>query len=141
MNISPEMASNTSNHIKMYELISVWLGNKLNSIHIGDIKVNKSMQTSNYPLPPLISSLRKIPDLCIYDRIQKTRILLQIEVDSGNLKRTLRKLALSLIDQLRYQRNLDDSISTCIGFYFPNNSSSTSVMKVTLIWLDETTDY
>ena len=40
------------------------------------------MQTSNYPLPPLISSLQKLPDLCIYDRIQKTRILLQIEVDS-----------------------------------------------------------
>ena len=35
----------------------------------------ESMNTSNRPLPPLISSLRKIPDLCIYDKIQKTRIL------------------------------------------------------------------
>ena len=101
-----------------------------------DIQVNKSGHTCNCPLPPLVSSLRKIPDLCIYDRNDKTRILLQLEVDSGDLNKTLRKLALSLIDQLRY-----DSITTCIGFYFPNNSSCTSVIKVTLMWSDETTDF
>ena len=98
------------------------------------------MHTSNGPLPPLISSQRKIPDLCTYDRKDKTRVLLQIEVDSGDLNKTLRKVALVRIDQLLYERNLDDSISICIGFYFPNNSSSTSVMKVTLMWSDETTN-
>ena len=98
------------------------------------------MHTSNGPLPPLISSQRKIPDLCTYDRKDKTRVLLQIEVDSGDLNKTLRKVALVRIDQLLYERNLDDSISICIVFYFPNNSSSTSVMKVTLMWSDETTN-
>ena len=42
---------------------------------------NKSIHRSNYPVPPLLSTLQKMPDLCIYHNIQKTRILLQIEVD------------------------------------------------------------
>ena len=45
------------------------------------------------------------------------------------------------MDQLRHQRNLDDSINTCTGFYFPNNASFTSVIKVILIWSDGTTDF
>ena len=140
MDISPEMANDTTSHIQMYELISHWLKDKLRGMRI-NIETNRSIHTSMHPLPPLLSSLKRLPDLGLYDRNNDPRLLLQIEVDSGGMNKTIRKLCLGLIDQLRFERNLDDTITTCIGFYFPNNSSSTSVIKVSLTWSDETLDF
>ena len=140
MDISPEMANDTTSHIQMYEFISNWLKNKLKDMRI-NIETNRSIHTSMHPLPPLLSLLKKLPDLGLYDRNNDPRLLLQIEVDSGDMNKTIRKLSLGLMDQLRFERNLDDTITTCIGFYFPNNSSSTSVIKVSLMWSDETIDF
>ena len=81
-----------------------------------------------------------MPDICIYNR-DNTRPISQIEVDSGGLKKTIRKLALGLINQLRHERNRNDSNTTCTGFYIPSNSTYTSVIKVTLAWSDATTDF
>ena len=81
-----------------------------------------------------------MPDICIYNR-DNTRPILQVEVDSGGLKKTIRKLALGLIDQLRHERNQNDSITTCTGFYFPSNSTYTSVIEVTSAWSDITINF
>ena len=140
MNISPEIANDTTTRVQMYEFISKWLEVKLKSMQI-NIETNRSIHSSTQPLPPLISSLKKLPDLGLYDGGNHPRLLLQIEVDSGDMNRTIRKLGLGLIDQLRFERNLDDTITTCVGYYFPNNSSYTSVIKVSLTWSDETLDF
>ena len=139
MNISVDMP--TAAHTQVYDLISNWLQRALRrNVQIGNIKRNQSMHFVNQPLPPLFSTLRKVPDLCIYNR-ENTRPLVQIEVDSGDLRHTVRKLALGLVDQLRHERNRNDAITYCTGFYFPSNTSCTSVVKVTLSWSDTTTDF
>ena len=104
-----------------------------------DWKYKSKRKYANQPLPTLFSTL-KLPDICIYNR-ENARPILQIEVDSGGLKKTIRKLAFGLIDQLRHERNQNDSITTCTGFYFPRNSTYTSVIEVTLAWSDITIDF
>ena len=56
---------------------------------------------------------------------------------SGDFIMSLRKLALGLMDQLRVQRNVNDQIFSCCGFYFPAIDTQKTVVKVTLTWSDD----
>ena len=47
--VYPEISGD---HYQIYELISGWLKTNLNFDYIGDIKINKSIHKSNYPVPP-----------------------------------------------------------------------------------------
>ena len=63
--------------------------------------------------PQLLTSELKKPDLPIISDDQC--VLVQIEVDSGDVERTVRKLGIGLVDQLCWLRN---HITKCGGFYF-----------------------
>ena len=65
-------------------------------------------------------------------------VLVQIEVDSGDMESTLRKLGIGLVEQLRWLRNHRTSITKCGGFYFMSGSSGRGhVIYVEVVWEDE----
>ena len=66
--------------------------------------------------PLLWTSECKKPDLQIISA--NKCVLVQIEVDSGDMESTVRKLGMGLVDQLRWLRNHHrTSITKCSGFY------------------------
>ena len=119
-------------------MIADWLMNMLDESEYV-IETNKAMVDSFNKAPPLKSTSRKHPDLCIYRNYpdEKRRTIIQIEVHSGDFIMSLRKLALGLMDQLRVQRNVNDQIFSCCGFYFPAIDTQKTVVKVTLTWSDD----
>ena len=136
MRISPNISTD---HIRNYGLIADWLMNMLDASEYV-IETNKAMVDSFKKAPPLKSTSRKHPDLCIYRKYpdEKRRTIIQIEVHSGDFNMSLRKLvALGLMDQLRVQRCVNDQIFSCCGFYFPANDTQKTVVKVTLTWSDD----
>lgn len=75
------------------------------------------------------------PGRAIYNA-DNTHLMVQTEVESNNNQAaTIRKLQYGLVDQLRYQRNADTSITACTGFYFPNVVKR-CVIEVTVEWND-----
>ena len=63
-------------------------------------------------------------------------MILQIEVDSGGYQKTGVKLADGIAQQLVWQRNRDDNITSCAGLHFPTFERGTSVVNLTLVWDD-----
>lgn len=63
-------------------------------------------------------------------------LVLQIEVESETLEKTIRKLSLGIIDQLCWLRNHDDSILQCSGFCFINHHGLGHVIQVDIQWSD-----
>ncbi len=98
----------------------------------------KALDHIHQSLPPLETSLNKRPDVGIFVYIRgKLFLLLQIEVDSGGYQSTCIKLAQGVGDQLMWQRNCNDEITTCAGMYFPTFIRGTCVVKIQLQWKDE----
>ena len=112
-------------HVDSYVGIQKWLVDKIRGLKEENIYLDKAIQGMT-TLPALGTTLYKRPDVAIYDADDDELLLLvQIEVDSGDLNKTARKLSLRLIDQLRWQRNHQDTILTCTGFYFPHPCANT----------------
>ena len=65
-------------------------------------------------------------------------VLVQREVDSGDMESTVRKLGVGLVDQLCWLRNHNrTSIMKCSGFYFMGGSGRGHVIHIELMWVDE----
>ena len=87
--------------------------------------------------PPLETALKKRPDVGVYCRCGGEQIvLLQLEVDSGGYQKTCIKLAEGLAHQLLWQRNRDDTITSCAGLYVPTFARGRSFVKLLLEWDD-----
>ena len=91
----------------------------------------------NQAFPPAISSNslwtqgRKLPDVSLYD--EDDELLFQVEVDSGSRETTIFNLIIGLIDQNRYERNYDTTISKTTGEEF--------IERVDCVWDDEGVEY
>ena len=81
-------------------------------------------------LPSLCTTARIKPDLTIYDS-SKDEVLVQVEVESN-----VRKLQFGLVHQLHLERNRDDTVTTCTGFYFPYTVAR-HVVEVKVTWSDD----
>ena len=100
-----------------------------------DIEINKEI--SLVGMAPLAVTTKQRPDVAIIVPSSKGRKYVQIEIESGkNRPATLKKLEIGLVDQLRYQRNLNDTVMSCSGFYFPCYRA-TQVVKVTVTWRND----
>ena len=108
------------NHVNSYKNIQKWLVDNLQDMTEEKIHIDKEIRSIK-TLPTLGTTRRKRPDLVIYDTgdDEQAQVLVQIEVDSGDVETTCRKLSLGLVDQLRLQINHIDTINECRGFYFP----------------------
>ena len=95
---------------------------------------------------PLWISSRKLPDVAWW---YGDEVILQIEVVSSyNTEKTVNKLCLGLVDQLRSWKNRLSSVSSIAGFVFPISNDNKShkecgqcVRKVELCWNDEDFEY
>ena len=99
---------------------------------------------------PLWVSARKIPDVTWYGKYgNEHELLVQFEVVSNyELEKTLNKLTLGLIDQLRSWKNRLSTVSSVVGYCFPVHDAGKSdkdcgscVFKVTVTWHDEDMKY
>lgn len=118
-----------TNHREVYSAIKQWVAPSLchgESIVI-DIAVTDTKCT-----PPLDTSTNKRSGVQIVTN--NNHLLVQVEVDLGNKKEAT--LTLGLLDQLRWLRNHQTTISSCSGFYFMNKSSG-HVIHVVLEWVDD----
>lgn len=79
---------------------------------------------------------RKVPDVLL--KIRESG-LVQFEIDSGSKDTTIYKLIIGLIDQDRYARNFDTTITTTSGFYFPVGPGIPE--RVDVSWSDELLTY
>lgn len=87
--------------------------------------------------PALETSLKKRPDVGVYFRFRNEQIvLLQLEIDSESYKKTCIKLAEGITHQLIWQRNRDDTITSCAGLYVPTFQTGRSFVKLILEWDD-----
>ena len=109
-----------------YASIQKWLVDNIQGLTKEAIYLNKGLRGAITTLPTLRTTLQKRPDVAIYDTADdEPQMLVQIEVDSGDMQKTARKLSLGLINQLHWQRNHQDTILTCTGFYFPHPCANT----------------
>ena len=96
----------------------------------------------NKAFPPAISSNslwtqgRKFPDVSLYG---EDELVIQVEVDSGGRETTIFHLIIGLIDQSRYERNYNTTISKTTGFYFPIGEGF--IERVDCVWNDEDVQY
>ena len=75
------------------------------------------------------------PDVTVLDA--KTRFpVLTVEVYSITFEHTVKKALINAIEQYRLLRRYDSSVESCIGFVFPGNAQSSSVMKVEVKFVD-----
>ena len=109
-----------------YLVTEKWLrrkfGNNLN------IQVDKEVNVIKNNLKPFLNSVRTQPDVTILGTNDMP--LTEIEVHSSPYKRTLHKLILGLIDQLRFLRNCNSTILCCTGFAFPKYGERSCVTKM-----------
>ena len=83
--------------------------------------------------PALETSLMKRHDVGLYYHFRGQQyVILQIEVNSGGYQKTCVKLADGIAQQLVWQRNRDDNITSCAGLYFPTFERGTSVVNLTI---------
>ena len=87
--------------------------------------------------PAQETSSMKRPDVGVYYNYSgQSYLILQIEVDSGGYEKTCVKLADGIAQQLVWERNRDDTITSCTALYFPTFERGTGVAKLTLVWDD-----
>ena len=90
-------------------------------------------------LPPFICNARQFLDVCVYEWGKEIPLLL-VEVHSSSYAHTIRKCAISVIDQLHLHRMAKPNITSCIGFAFPKlpqndtHSYKQSVVQVKISW-------
>ena len=79
----------------------------------------------------------KRPDVGLYYHFRGQQyVILQKDVDSGGYQKTCIKLADGIAQQISWQRNRDDNITSCAGLYLPTFERVTSIVKLTLVWDD-----
>ena len=120
------------NHKDAYDAIMDWLVNKA-EIPAHRILIDNKI-TGLIGCPLLSTSECKRPDLQVTSANKR---VVQIEVDSGNLESTVRKLGIGLVDQLRWLRNHRTIIKKCSGFYFMSGSKTGHVLHVEVVWKEE----
>ncbi len=98
------------------------------------IQTGKSLPSPTREDPLWISS-RKHPDVAWYEG----EVVLQIEVVSSySLEKTVNKLCLGLVDQLRSWKNRLPRVSSIKGFVFPISNNSRAVEECgQCVWLVE----
>ncbi len=62
--------------------------------------------------------------------------IILIEVDSKGYESTIVQLVEGVIEQLVWLRNRDDSVTSCVGFYFPAKDRGPGVVEVKVEWSD-----
>ena len=112
-----------------YLVIEKWLRKFRNDLNI---QVDKEVNVIKNNLKPF---LRTRPDMTILGANDIP--LTEIEVHSSPYKRTLHKLILGLIDQLRFLRNCNSTILCCTGFAFPKYGESSCVTKMVVTWSND----
>ena len=94
--------------------------------HVGYHPINET-------ITPLTSSVVSFPDVgMVYNRT----MVLRIEIQSSPMSNAVAKLAANLIDDCRYLRHYDQSITKVEGFAFCNSTDKGYVCKVTVEWND-----
>ena len=123
-----------NDHYSGYTQIRSWMVEKL-GVTSDRMCTNREMVNIR-SLTSLGTSLRKRPDVVVVMDSNLKEVVVQIEVESETLSKTIRKLALGLVDQLRWLRNHDDSIMQCSGFYFMRHHGLGHVIQVDVQWND-----
>ena len=81
-------------------------------------------------LEPLLSSLRMHPDVAI---VYNCCCVLHNEIQSSPMENSVAKLAGNIIDQLRFVRHYDLSVTSWVGFAFPKSAEESGyVCEVTV---------
>ena len=119
-------------HYRDYTAVKEWI----EGFQVRDVRVvcNQDVQVFK-DLRSIFSSQKIRPDVTVY---WMDIPVLVIGVHSSPYERTLTKLALVLVEQLRWLRNGDRSITEWTGFCFPKSCDKTCVSQVDVIW-DEAT--
>ena len=119
-------------HYRDYAIIK----RRIEDFQVRNVRVTSDHQVQVFKgLRSIFSSQNIRPDVVVYwNEIP----VLVVEVHSSPYERTLRKLALVLVEQLRWLRNGDPSITKWTGFCLPKSCEETCVSQVDVIW-DEAT--
>ena len=122
-------------HYRDYTIIK----ERIEDFQVRDVRVvcNQDVQVFKH-LKSIFSSQSIRPDVVVYWREIP---VLVIEVHSSLYERTLTKLALVLVEQLRWLRNGDLSITKWTGFCFPKSCEKTCVSQVEVIWNEATLEF
>ena len=122
------IGSETQDHLLNYDLICEWIRTTFNT----QVVANKEVRQFK-DLKPLFSSVSILPDVVIYTENWEVPLLL-FEVHSSPYDQTLKKMALILMEHLRWLRNHDSSIVEWSGFCFPKHVAATFVLRVDISW-------
>ena len=127
--------SATKHHDASCKEVAKWISAKANLPTATEkIQTGKSLPSPTREDPLWISS-RKHPDVAWYEG----EVVLQIEVVSSySLEKTVNKLCLGLVDQLRSWKNRLPRVSSIKGFVFPISNNSRAVEECgQCVWLVE----
>ena len=127
-----DLQGQVDDHKDARDAIKDWLANKA-EIPAHRILIDKKI-AGLIGFPLLWTSGCKRPDLQV---TSANKCVLQIEVESGDLESTVRKLGIGLVDQLRWLRNHKTTIKKCSGFYFMSGSKTGHVIHVEVMWEDK----
>ena len=86
-------------------------------------------------LPSLITSSHKRADVNVYSSSAKTKLLLQVEVQSSPLRQAVTKAIHGAADMVRLLRHSDTYIASFTVFAFPKIGCAGCVAKITVTWL------
>ena len=112
---------------------------RIEDFQVRDVRVVSNQDVQVFKdLKSIFSSQSIRPDVVVYWRESP---VLVIEVHSSLYERTLTKLALVLVEQLRWLRNGDLSITKWTGFCFPKSCEKTCVSQVEVIWNEATLEF
>ena len=127
-----ESESKKGDHYVCYAVIKNWLNTtcKLRLAKGDDVATDTKVREL-LKLNPIFVSNDIRPDIVMY----KGEIpVLVIEVHSSPYEKTLRKLSIVLVEQLRLLKNADEGINEVCGFCFPKSSEASCVCQMTVRW-------
>ena len=142
--LSNVIGSVDDGHGDSCEALKTWINRKANIRNNLEIRTGKSLGEPTSDDPLWISS-SKYPDVAWY----RNEVFLQFEVVSNyNLEKTINKMCLGLVDQLRSWKNRRSSVYSVTGFVFPVYKSDKTVEacgrcvhRVDLCWNDSEFQY
>ena len=143
--ISNISSAATRRHDSTCEEVAKWIRDKANlPVNSEKIKIGVGLPSPTRDDPLWIAS-RKHPDVSWHEG----EVVLQIEVVSSyNAEKTVNKLCLGLVDQLRSWKNRLSSVASIVGFVFPISNVSRDavdcgqcVKMVKLSWQDRMFQY
>ena len=142
--LSNVIGSVDDGHRDSCEALKTWIKGKARIRNDLEIRTGRGLGEPTSDDPLWISSL-KYPDVAWYEN----EVFLQFEVVSNyNLDKTINKMCLGLVDQLRSWKNRLSSVYSVTGFVFPVHKSDKTVEacgrcvhKVDLRWNDSEFQY